>query len=204
MQTKLTLKTSRCKGNRRIVMLSTKVNPIKHVATNDNINQLVNDEIKRLGWEADLQFIDTSEVTDMSGLFANTCFCGDISKWDVSKVEDMTGMFRNCRGFNGDLTTWKLNKRCVTDAMFSGCFIDEKNKPEGLRLEGRSGSTQIKIFNSEKSTPDCKEIEKEVNAFLVEHKDKMKVKDIKYSATEPNTGNPLWKNWTVMVIYEVI
>ena len=79
-------------------MLSTKVNPIKHVATNDNIKQLVNDEIKRLGLEADLQFIDTSEVTDMSGLFANTCFCGDISKWDVSKVEDMTGMFRNCRG----------------------------------------------------------------------------------------------------------
>ena len=102
------------------------------------------------------------------------------------------------------MTKWKLNKRCLKDAMFSGCFIDEKNKPDGLRLEGKSGSTQIKIFNSEKSTPDCKEIEKEVNAFLVEHKDKMKVKDIKYSATEPNTGNPLWKNWTVMVIYEVI
>ncbi len=185
-------------------MLSTKVNPTKHVATNENIVQLVNDEIKRLGWEADLQFIDTSEVTNMCELFANTCFCGDVSKWDVSKVEDMTGMFKNCRGFNGDLTKWKLNKRCLTDAMFSGCLIDEKNKPDGLRLDGESGSIQIKIFNSEKSTPDCKEIVKEVNAFLVEHKDKMKVKDIKYSATEPNTGNPLWKNWTVMVIYEVI
>ena len=96
---KLTLKPRDVKGNRRITMayLSTKVNLPKHVATNDNIRQLVDDEIKRLGWEADLQFIDTSEVTNMRELFANTCFCGDVSKWDVSKVEDMTGMFRNCR-----------------------------------------------------------------------------------------------------------
>ena len=36
------------------------------------------------------------------------------------------------------------------------------------------------------------------------HKNKMKVKDIKYSATEPNADNPMWINWTVMVIYEVI
>jgi hypothetical protein len=184
--------------------LSTKVKPYTIVATDDDIKEIVDKEMKRLGNAAILDHIDVSGVYCMKDLFADTDFCGDISKWDVSKVEDMTGMFRNCRGFNGNLTTWKLNKRCKTDGMFSGCLIDEKNKPEGLRLEGESGSTQIKIFNSEKSTPDCKEIEKEVNAFLVEHKDKMKVKDIKYSATEPNTGNPLWKNWTVMVIYDVI
>ncbi len=182
--------------------LSTSIKKV--VATDDTIKQMVKEDIERLGLDADLWLYDTSKVTDMSGLFADTDFRGDISKWDVSKVEDMTGMFKNCRGFNGDLTQWNINKRCKTEDMFSGCCIDEKNKPEGLRLEGERGSTQIKVFNSENSTPNCKEIEKEVNAFLVEHKDKMMVKDIKYSATEPNTHNPLWKNWTVMVIYEVI
>lgn len=176
----------------------------KIVVTDDNIRQIVKEVLESIGADVDFWQYDTSGVTDMRELFADTDFRGDVSGWDVSNVEDMTGMFRNCKNFNGDLTKWKLNKKCKTVGMFSGCLIDEKNKPVGLRLEGESGSTQIKIFTSEKSTPDCKGVEKEVNAFLVEHKDKMKVKDIKYSATEPNAGNPLWKNWTVMVIYDVI
>ena len=45
-------------------------------------------------------------------------------------------------------------------------------------------------------------MEKQVNDFLKENEDKIIVKDIKYSVTEGNFGNPIWKNWTVMVIYE--
>ncbi len=170
-------------------------------ATDETIKDIVIDQIKLFGHGACLDHVDVSEVFDMSELFANTGFCGDISSWHVTNVIDMTGMFRNCKDFNGDLTKWIINKRCKTDDMFSGCCIEEKNKPEALRLEGEKGSTQIRIFNSEGASPDCKKIEKEVNAFLDMHKDKMKVKDIKYSA---ETNNSTWKNWTVMVIYEVI
>lgn len=35
---------------------------------------------------ADLNFIDTSLIKDMSRLFKNSEFNGDISKWDVSNV----------------------------------------------------------------------------------------------------------------------
>ena len=48
---------------------------------------------------------DTSNVTNMSYLFANmTNFNSDISKWNVSNVTNMVGMFSNASNFNnGDL-----------------------------------------------------------------------------------------------------
>lgn len=61
---------------------------------------------------------------------------------------------------------------------------------------------QIKLFRE--CTPDIEKVEKQINAFLSEHKDTIIVKDIKYTAEYPNSGNGAWQNWTVMVIYEVV
>ena len=44
----------------------------------------------------DLNFIDTSKITNMSNLFANCEYDIDVSNWDVSKVEDMKYMFGGC------------------------------------------------------------------------------------------------------------
>lgn len=66
------------------------------------------------------------------------------------------------------------------------------------------GATQIKLFMNEEGTSDWKKIEHDVNVFLAMSSKSIKVLDIKYTASEPNPDNPLWKNWTVMVIYEVI
>ena len=48
-------------------------------------------------WQADLNCIDTSLITDMSYLFSNEYglekFSGNISSWDVSNVKNMTAMF---------------------------------------------------------------------------------------------------------------
>lgn len=64
--------------------------------------------------------------------------------------------------------------------------------------------TQIKIFiNANHEANVHEKLEKQVNDFLKENEGKIIVKDIKYSVTEGNFGNPIWKNWTVMVIYEV-
>ncbi|MBO5674965.1 MAG: hypothetical protein J6S07_01315 [Bacteroidaceae bacterium] len=61
---------------------------------------------------------------------------------------------------------------------------------------------QIKLFRER--TPDMEKVEKQINAFLSEHKDTIIVKDIKYTAEYPNPSNGAWQNWTVMVIYEVV
>ena len=60
--------------------------------------------------------------------------------------------------------------------------------------------TQIKIFTE--TTPELEKIEKRINAFLKDNDGKILVKDIKYTAGSPNPNNSVWKNWTVMVIYE--
>lgn len=61
--------------------------------------------------------------------------------------------------------------------------------------------TQIKLFCEK--TPEMKEFEKRINEFLKENDGNIIVKDIKYTAESPNPNNSVWKNWTVMVIYEI-
>src|SRR5690554_6437196 len=80
----------------------------KIVANNDNIKRIVNSEIERLGYKADLNHIDVNQVTDMNGLFRWSNFNGDISKWDVSNVEYMNWMFSNSK-FNGDISQWDVS-----------------------------------------------------------------------------------------------
>ena len=60
-----------------------------HPKTNDELQELVNKLIKERGENADLNDIDTSEITDMSSVFYNSEFNGDISEWDVSNVTGM-------------------------------------------------------------------------------------------------------------------
>jgi len=77
------------------------------IANDDNIKEIVEDEIKRLGNEADLNHIDVSGVTDMNGLFFHSSFNGDISKWNVSNVEKMAYMFSESP-FNQDIGNWNV------------------------------------------------------------------------------------------------
>ena len=59
----------------------------------DDLKELIYEAITKDGLNCDLNFIDTSKIKNMGGLFANSKFNGDISKWDVSNVEDMDDMF---------------------------------------------------------------------------------------------------------------
>ena len=61
---------------------------------------------------------------------------------------------------------------------------------------------QIKLFRDH--TPELEKFEKQVNNFLCEHKDKIVVRDIRYTAEYPNPHNSAWQNWTALVIYEVV
>lgn len=102
--------------------------------------------------ETNLNCIDTSLITDMSGVFVaitpddgigyidisewdtsrvtdmNYCFYGcntlecDPSGWDVSSVTNMSHMFTNCSKFDADLSGWNTGAVRTMAFMFDGCI----------------------------------------------------------------------------------
>ena len=60
----------------------------------DNIKHAVKFSIQALGNNANLNWIDTSDVTNMQNMFYGSRFNGNISKWNVSSVKNMAWMFK--------------------------------------------------------------------------------------------------------------
>jgi surface protein len=106
--------------------------------TREELDDLLDQLLEERGWEADLNDIDTSNITDMEGLFSKhrkvidefkynknynfSEFNGDISGWNVSNVTDMRGMFCGCEKFESKgLENWDVSN--VTDMrwMFQRC-----------------------------------------------------------------------------------
>ena len=85
------------------------------IATDETIFDLVRNTIEKYGDDADLNFIQTYKVTNMSNLFMHHTFNGDISKWDVHNVTDMSCMFQTS-DFNGDISKWNVSN--VRDMSF--------------------------------------------------------------------------------------
>ena len=99
--------------------------PVASYKTNDSeIHLLVEKCIEFFGPTCDLNWIDTSNVTNMKRLFWETEFNGDISNWDVSNVTDMTAMFCSQKdsfyAFNGDLNNWDVSNVTTMECMFMG------------------------------------------------------------------------------------
>ena len=67
---------------------------------------------------------DVSNVEDMSHMFEESDFNGDISKWNVSKVKDMSYMFSNNGFFNGDISGWDVSSVKNMSRMFKGSYFD--------------------------------------------------------------------------------
>ena len=70
----------------------------------------------------DLNFIDTSKITDMSNLFMNCEYDIDVSNWDVSNVINMGCTFYNCNMFTGKgLENWDVSNVTNMSDMFYYC-----------------------------------------------------------------------------------
>ena len=89
----------------------------------NELELLIQEELELQGPDADLNFIDTSEITDMSGLFANYATIRNIKidEWDVSNVTNMSHMFILCEKFNCDLSRWNTSNVTNMKYMFYSC-----------------------------------------------------------------------------------
>ena len=99
-----------------------------HPQTRDELKELIDKLIEERGNKADLNNIDTSDITDMDGLFEGSKFNGDISKWDVSKVKNMIYMFKDSN-FNGDISNWDVRNVTNMYFMFKNCPL-QNNPPK--------------------------------------------------------------------------
>ena len=90
----------------------------------DELIQLIKERINVQGHQCSLNDIDVSEITDMSMLFKESPFNGDISKWDVSHVKDMVGMFYKSP-FTGDISQWKIHEDTDVSFMLEGCPLGD-------------------------------------------------------------------------------
>ena len=96
----------------------------KYQVSNEDILKNIINYITMLDTNADLNWIDVSNITDMSFLFArqNITINFDISKWDVSNVTSMNGMFKNQIAFNCNISNWDVSNVIDMAAMFYNCI----------------------------------------------------------------------------------
>ena len=87
----------------------------------EELRAIIEKRIKAEGAEVDLNDIDTSKITDMSNLFEDLDFNGDISIWDVSNVKNMSSMFYMCNKFNQDISQWDVSNVADMSYMFYMC-----------------------------------------------------------------------------------
>lgn len=107
------------------------VNSSKKVSpkTKNELREIIKKELKRQGPDADLNFIDTSKITDMSHLFNGLKISNiKIDKWDVSNVIDMSYMFQYAFRFKSDLSLWCVLNITNVNNMFKGAVEMENNK----------------------------------------------------------------------------
>lgn len=157
--------------------LSSKVSkPIEKIkANNSNIDEIVLEEVYRLGLDADLNHIDVSEVTIFKGLFSPlnyyryvgarrqlkktfSKFNGDVSQWDVSNAKDMQEMFRGCKKFNCDLSKWDVSNVEDMRGMFDGCA-----NFEGIGLDTWNKKSLLKN-GADGMFDGCTKMQREKNA----------------------------------------
>ena len=106
---------------------STKPASICRPKSKAELRSLIDQELKRQGQDADLNFIGTSEITDMSFLFVYKPIGNiKIDRWDTSNVRDMNYMFTFCLYFNCDLSDWNVSNVENMSNMFDLCCSLDK------------------------------------------------------------------------------
>ena len=108
---------------------------------------------------------NTSKVTNMSNIFANSQFTKDISQWDVSKVTNMKQMFKNSK-FDGDISQWDVSKVTNMSRMFqSSNFNSDINSWNVSSVINMDKMFSQSKFNSDVSNWDVSRVKKMKDVF---------------------------------------
>ena len=94
--------------------------------TKEELKVIISELMEKHGNDVNLNCIDTSAITDMSSLFSNSRFRGDISEWNVANVKDMSIMFYGCP-FNGDISKWDVSNVERMHYMFHAALKFDKD-----------------------------------------------------------------------------
>lgn len=94
-----------------------------HPKTRGELDYIIAKLMAKRGLNADLNDINTGDITDMSSLFHNYPHIEeiDISKWDTHSCTDMNHMFYSCEYFDCDLSGWDVSNVENMSGMFYRC-----------------------------------------------------------------------------------
>ena len=136
--------------------------------SDNNFKELILYFIKETGnINADLNWIDTSNVHDMNDLFQYSEFNGDISKWDVSHVTSMMGMFKGNITFQGDISKWDVSNVNMMNSMFEGSKFDgDISNWDVSGVKNMSKMFQESYFTGNISKWDVSNVEDMHNMFM--------------------------------------
>ena len=82
--------------------------------------------------DTDISEWDVSNVRKMDYMFAQSKFNKDISAWDIKNVKDMSFMFMLSE-FNQDISEWDVSHVILYENIFYGCSTPEEHKPLKFR-----------------------------------------------------------------------
>ena len=154
----------------KLIIKKSKSNNYKYFPkTKKELRDIILQQIKAEGNKVDLNDIDVSEIADMSELFRETNFKGDISKWEASNVTDMSFMFWACKSFDKDISNLDVSN--VTDMSYMFAWCEAFNKDisswdvSGVNNMGYM-FYRCKTFNQDISVWDVSNVKKMNNIFI--------------------------------------
>lgn len=114
-------------------------------STNDNINIKKSKQLECYP----LENLDVSQIENLSYIFRDSLYNGDLSKWDVSNCKTMDRMFSYSEFNNDSICNWNISNLIRTDYMFANSiFNQDLSKWNVSKLNFLEGMFAFSNFNN--------------------------------------------------------
>ena len=146
----------------------------------------------RANFNTDISFWDTSNVTNMAGLFESTSsFNSSITLWNVSNVTNMNMMFADANSFNQNISTWDVSNATKMNSMFLN--TSSFNQPIG-------GWNVGKVTEMNRMFSGSSSFDQDLSGWCV---DKIPTEPADFSLNAPltNAKKPVWGNCPSCLLY---